>query len=75
MDNGNVAEVSSLQSAIYLKFGAKSNGLHFNRLHAFSKVWLKLNKNFGTSSLLKILISGILKSALNDLKLNSKNQT
>ena len=69
MDNGNVAEITSLQSAIYLKYDITraSNGLYFPGLHAFSKVWLKLKENFGSSSLLKMLTSGILQSALNDL--------
>ncbi len=78
MDNGNIAEVTSIQNAIYLKFvrsPKKVNGLYFRGLlvHAFSKVWLKLNENYGSSSLLKMLTSGILQSAPIHLKLNSKN--
>ncbi len=75
---GNVAEVTSLQSAIYLKFGRspeKVMACISPGLHAFSKGWLKLNENCGTSSLLKMLTSGILQSAPNDLKLNKKNRT
>ncbi len=75
-----MAEVTSLQSTIYLKFGRSPEKvmactLYFPGLHAFSKVWLELNENCGRSSLLKMLTSGILKSAPNDFKLNSKNQT
>ncbi len=47
MGNGNVAEVTSLQSAIYnvlkiWQITRKRNGLYFPGLHAFSNVWLKL---------------------------------
>ncbi len=81
MANGNVAEVTFRQSAIYfLNFAdcQKSNSLYstLNTIyHTFRKVWLKLDENYGRSSLLKILTSEILQSALNDPKLNSKNQT
>ncbi len=80
MDNANVAEVTSLQSAIYyyLKFDRspeKNIGLYSLGLHAFSKVWLKLNENYGSSNHLKILISDILQSARNDPKMNSRRIT
>ena len=75
MDNSKVAEVTFLQIARYryskiCQITRKSNGLHFNGLHAFSKVSLKLNEHRGSnikSSLLKILTSGILQRAPNDL--------
>ncbi len=42
--------------------------------HAYNKICLKLIANLGSSSLLKILTSEILQSALNDPKPNSRNQ-
>ncbi len=83
MDNSNVAEVTSLQSgsgsAIYLKFGRSPEKVTACisplSLHAFSEVWLKLDENCGSSSLLKMLTSEILQSAPNGPKLNSKNLT
>ncbi len=78
MDNGKVADATSLQSAIYLKFSrpaGKVMACILPRLHAFYKVWLKLDEHCGSSSLLNISTSKILHSAPNDPKLNSKNQT
>ncbi len=43
--------------------------------HACHKVWLKLDENRGSSSLLKILTSEILQNAQNDPKLNSNDLT
>ncbi len=52
MDNGNVGEVTSRQSAIHLQFGKSPKKVvaSISRdLHAFSKVWLKLDENCGSS--------------------------
>ncbi len=46
-DTGNVFEVTYLKCHIL-------KSLYFQRIHAFCKVWLKLD-NWGSSSLLKIL--------------------
>ncbi len=76
MDNGNVAEITYLQGAIYLKFGRSPEKL-MTRISTsyilFLKFWLKLNERMQQP--FHILISGIVQSALNDLKLNLKNQT
>ena len=71
MDNGKVAEVTSLQIPVLKmwQITSKGNGLYFPGLHAFSKVWLKLNENCGSSiksNLLKLLTAGILQNAPND---------
>ncbi len=43
--------------------------------HTYNKIWLKLNENWESSSLLRILTSEILQSALNVPKPNSRNRT
>ena len=75
MDNGNVAEVSSLQRAIYITFGRSLKKL-MTCISPGYILSLKFGWNWmeGSSSLLKMLTSDILQSALNYLKLNSKNQ-
>ena len=66
MGNDNVAEVTSLQSVIYLKFGKSPEQVYLPGLHAFSKVWLKLNENCGQQPFENVNIR-ILQSAPNDL--------
>ncbi len=50
MDNGNVAEVTSLQSAMYLKFRRLPEKVHalacISLDYLLSPVWLKLNENW-----------------------------
>ncbi len=47
MDYRNIAEVTSVQSAIYVKFGRSKEKVMACislGLHAFPKVWLRLNE-------------------------------
>ncbi len=61
---------------ILLKFGRSPKKRIFSPdYQAFNKAWLISDKNWGSSSLLKILTSEILQSAPNDPKLNSNDLT
>ena len=61
MDNCNVCSWGNFSSKCHiLKIWQIARnvtciGLYFPGLHAFSKLWLKLNENCGSNSLLKIL--------------------
>ena len=48
----------------------KSNSLYSPDYHNFHEVWLKLDENYGSSRLLKILTLEILQLSLNDPKMN-----
>ncbi len=76
MGNGNVTEVTSLQSVIYLIFGRSPEKVMACISQGYMlSLKLKLNENCGSSSLLKMLTAEILQGAPNDVKLNSKHQT
>ncbi len=78
MDNGNIAEVTSLQSAIHLKITRSPQKVmacisqHYMFSLKFGWIGWKLwEQPFENGK----IPQGILQSAPNDAKLNSKNQT
>ncbi len=65
-----------VSSTSYIEATTKSKWPLFHPdYHVISKFWLKLDRNCWTSSLLKMSISEILQSVLNDPKLNSNDLT
>ncbi len=75
IDTGNVDEVTHFQSAIFKVWIAiKRNSLYVHLITMLS-VRFAWNCFLGKQQLLKIWISGILQSAMNDPKLNSNDLT